>query len=344
MRGKLIRWSLETDDTKIAARRRKEGKERAVADVHGDAKRTFVEVVASWAPWLEASVGPKTVQRYACSIGQWAAWLDGQALADVMRVRFLADVVRARRALEITNATIRRDLVALSSIANFAIGQGWLKFNPVLPVMKSNKEKGHIIVKPLTEHVELVIARCPGMIADVVRAAIATGAREEELYTAHRTQVDHGRQQMTLIGKGRNGVPKPRVIDLKPFAGYETLRALPAYFGSPFLFWHGAGTDYKNFASQFAAIVKRTAAWAAANGVAFRSFRFHDLRHLHAINWLKDGRSIYDLQKRMGHVSIKTTEIYLQFLTADEELNVKGLKPATPAPAALHVIASGDTA
>ena len=322
MRGRLIRWSLETDDTKIAARRRKEGKERAVADVHGDAKRTFVEVVASWAPWLEASVGPKTVQRYACSIGQWAAWLDGQALADVMRVRFLADVVRARRALGITNATIRRDLVALSSIANFAIGQGWLEFNPVLPVMKSNK----------------------GMIADVVRAAIATGAREEELYTAHRTQVDHGRQQMTLIGKGRNGVPKPRVIDLKPFAGYETLRALPAYFGSPFLFWHGAGTDYKNFASQFAAIVKRTAAWAAANGVAFRSFRFHDLRHLHAINWLKDGRSIYDLQKRMGHVSIKTTEIYLQFLTADEELNVKGLKPATPAPAALHVIASGDTA
>lgn len=322
MRGKLIRWSLETDDTKIAARRRKEGKERAVADVHGDAKRTFVEVVASWAPWLEASVGPKTVQRYACSIGQWAAWLDGQALADVMRVRFLADVVRARRALGITNATIRRDLVALSSIANFAIGQGWLESNPVLPVMKSNK----------------------GMIADVVRAAIATGAREEELYTAHRTQVDHGRQQMTLIGKGRNGVPKPRVIDLKPFAGYETLRALPAYFGSPFLFWHGAGTDYKNFASQFAAIVKRTAAWAAANGVAFRSFRFHDLRHLHAINWLKDGRSIYDLQKRMGHVSIKTTEIYLQFLTADEELNVKGLKPATPAPAALHVIASGDTA
>jgi integrase/recombinase XerD len=55
------------------------------------------------------------------------------------------------------------------------------------------------------------------------------------------------------------------------------------------------------------------------------------LRHLHAVNWLKDGRSIYDLQKRLGHTSIKTTEGYLQFLTAEEELIVKGLKPAAVA-------------
>lgn len=103
------------------------------------------------------------------------------------------------------------------------------------------------------------------------------------------------------------------------------MRSLPAYVGWRLLFWHGAGEGYKNFASQFADIIRRTAKWTAANGVDFRPFRFHDLRHLHAVNWLKDGRSIYTLQQRLGHSSIKVTELYLDFLTADEVLAAKGL-------------------
>jgi hypothetical protein len=31
--------------------------------------------------------------------------------------------------------------------------------------------------------------------------------------------------------------------------------------------------------------------------------------------WLKSGRSIYKLQQRLCHTSIKTTEMYLQYLT-----------------------------
>jgi integrase/recombinase XerD len=45
-------------------------------------------------------------------------------------------------------------------------------------------------------------------------------------------------------------------------------------------------------------VVRRTATWAKANGIAFRPFRFHDLRHYRAVEFLKSGRDIYDLQKR----------------------------------------------
>ena len=123
-----------------------------------------------------------------------------------------------------------------------------------------------------------------------MRVAIATGAREEELYLAAPSQVDHNRRQMTLIGKGRKGVKKRRVIDLEPFGGYRLILSLPP---SP--------------------------------GKALLLFQFHDLRHLHAVNWLKDGRSIYDLQRRLGHTSIKTTEEYCKYLTAEEDMIVKGL-------------------
>jgi integrase/recombinase XerD len=331
VRGQRIRWSLQTDDPKLAAERRKAGKDRAIADVHGDAKRSFAEVMAEWAPWIEARCGAKTVQRYACSLGQWMPYLEDKMLADVTP-RFIADVVRTRQKEGVTNATIKRDLVAVSSVCNFAIAQGWRDDNPTLVAMKATKEKRFPIVLPEQAHVDLVIERSPVMIADMVRTAIRTGAREDELVTARRSQIDHNRAQLILIGKGRHGTKKTRVIDLVPFGGYDMLCALPAYARSPFLFWHSQGKNYKNFASQFAAIVARTEVWAKANGASFRPFRFHDLRHLHAVNWLKDGRSIYDLKKRLGHSSIKVTELYLQFLTADEELIVKGLKPAATPP------------
>jgi integrase/recombinase XerD len=47
--------------------------------------------------------------------------------------------------------------------------------------------------------------------------------------------------------------------------------------------------------------------------------RFHDMRHRHAVDWLKKGKSIYDLQQRLGHTSVKTTEIYLAYLTPVEK-------------------------
>lgn len=327
VRGRSFYWSLHTSDPKVAAERRQAGKERAIADVYGDAKRSFDEVLSEWATWIDNQVGPKTAKRYACSLGQWQPYLDGKMLLDVTP-RLIADIVHKRQKDGVTNATIKRDLVAVSSVFNYAVYRQWCEHNPTAMAMKMTKEKRTPIVLPEAAHLELVIKRCPGMIADLVRAAIATGAREDELVSADRNQLDHTRRQITLIGKGRGGVKKTRVIDLQPFDGHRLLRGLPVYAGSPCLFWHSQGESYKNFASQFAAIVERTATWAEANGVAFRPFRFHDLRHLHAVNWLKDGRSIYDLQKRLGHSSIKVTELYLQFLTAEEELVVKGLKPA----------------
>ena len=79
--------------------------------------------------------------------------------------------------------------------------------------------------------------------------------------------------------------------------------------GCPYVFWHGEGARYHNLSSRIAAIGKRA-------GVAFRR---HDLRHRFAVDYLRGGGSIYDVQQILGHSSIKTTEIYLAFLTPAEQ-------------------------
>jgi hypothetical protein len=74
-------------------------------------------------------VGANTRKRYAISIGRMFDQLDGKPL-DQISGRLIADIVRGRRAEGASNATIRRDLVALSSIVNCAIAEGWLEANP----------------------------------------------------------------------------------------------------------------------------------------------------------------------------------------------------------------------
>jgi integrase/recombinase XerD len=314
VRGRLVRWSLNTDDPAVAKARRQAGKERALADAfHGDARRAFEEAFVAWDAQIERAVGAKTAKRYLVSLKQLSLWLDGRMLSEVDG-RLITEIIRERQSVGVTNATIKRDLGALSSVLNFAILQGWIESNPVLPKLALVPERRDPILLPSDRDITLVIERAPGMVGQMITAALRTGAREDELVHAQLGHIDHARKQLTVVGKR----DKLRVIDLVPFDGFAFLTGLPAYVGKPFLFWHDEGERYTSFAPTFHKLMDRTEAWANENGAEFQRFRFHDLRHRHAVDWLKSGRDIYALQHRLGHTSVKTTEIYLQYLTPDE--------------------------
>jgi integrase len=75
------------------------------------------------------------------------------------------------------------------------------------------------------------------------------------------------------------------------------------------------GTKWSSPASYFVKIRDRV---AKANK-DFRPFRFHDLRHLYAVEALRGGMGIYALSKHLGHTSVGITErVYLAFLTPEE--------------------------
>ncbi len=262
-------------------------------------------------------MGPKTAKRYLVSLKQLAPWLDGRTLADI-NGRLAAEIIRERQRAGVTNATIKRDLGALSSVMNYAILQGWIDANPVLAKLALVPERRDPIALPTDRDIALVIERAPGMVGAMMKAALITGAREDELARSKRSDI--ARKQLTVIkGKGN----RLRVIDLAPFEGDEFFAGLPAYVGKPHLFWHDAGEPYASFAPTFHKLMDRTEAWARKNGVEFQRFKFHDLRHRHAVDWLKSGRDIYTLQHRLGHSSVKTTEIYLAYLTPEEERAAK---------------------
>ena len=166
----------------------------------------------------------------------------------------------------------------------------------------------------------------------MIRAAVKTGARLDELAKGRRQHFDKDLKQLTVVGK-RN---KLRVISLEDDGedfGFRLFAGLPPSAETKALFWHRPrkakrqsteppARPYSQVSSTFRRIVAAVAKQAQRQAQDFRALRFHDLRHVHAVNWLKSGRSIYILQQRLGHTSIKTTEMYLAYLTPEERHRV----------------------
>lgn len=343
-KGGDIKWSLRTDDPAVAASRRKAERARAVAAAHyGDQRRTFDEAYESWERAIVSQVSPKTLIRYASSLSVLQPHLEGLYLDEIDKA-LIGQIVAARRdtptipkgkkkPIRISIATIKRDLTALSSVMDHCVDEGWRDDNPVATWLRpASRRKARLserrdpIVLPEHAHIQMVVDRAPGLFRQLIRAAVKTGARLDELSKGKRAHFDRTRRQLTIVGK-RN---KRRTIDLVDGGedfGFEVFAGLPAALEAPWLFWHRDEarhrkdrpvTPYKQVSSNFARLVDVVAKQAQKQDQDFRAFTFHHLRHRAAVDWLKSGRSIYVLQQRLGHTSIKTTEMYLEFLTHDE--------------------------
>ena len=153
--------------------------------------------------------------------------------------------------------------------------------------------------------------------------------REEEIGSLERRQVRLTDQAIDLWKTKTN---RPRTVDLDSRA-VGTLSGTPSQLRKPWFFWHHEGQRYKNISSRFAAITAR----AIDGELTETRFRFHDLRHWYAVDYLRQGGNIYDLQKQLGHESLKTTEGYLRYLTPEQARNAKFGQRANPAHFPAHL-------
>lgn len=312
--GVEYRRSLRTPVRSKAERRLKALKE----DIEEEARfgivppQSWQDAVLSWNTHATGDLSPKTLKRYLTSLRQVDTWLNGMEVRriDIAKLR---EMVKGRRVAGATTATIRRDLTAISSVLDHAIDEGWTEENPTLTLRhRRMREKRDPIVLPDDDEIALVKAEAPDRFADAMDFARETGMREEEIFGLTWKQLA---SDITIYGK-RNRL---RVIPYTRRA-QKIAERQARHIKSPFVFYHGDGERWKSPASRFGDIRRRAARKAAQTEGGFRGFRFHDFRHLYAVEYLKAGKgSLYDLQQLLGHASVKTTEIYLAFLTPEQK-------------------------
>jgi integrase len=309
--GTEHRRSLRTRDRAEASKRLKAWKTELERAAHfGIDRRRWQEAVTRYvAEIMPCAVKPSTAERYLSSFRMVDPIL-GPLYLDQIDRRVMAKIA-ARKGPR--NATRRRDMTAVSQVLRAAASWGWIDTNPAREYDRGViPERRDPIRLPTDDDIDALIGACPNdMLRGIVRVLRETGMRLEEAAGLERRNLDFTRKAIML---DRTKTSRPRAVPMSAQV-VGTLQALPVRLGCPYVFWHGEGERYRNLSSQLAAIGKRA-------GVRFRR---HDLRHRYAVDYLRDGGSIYDLQQILGHSTIRTTELYLDYLTPDEQLVAKRL-------------------
>jgi integrase/recombinase XerD len=315
VRGREHRESLRTRDVKSARRLRdKRVEELNAALWHGERQRSWQEAVTAWLEHATGQIAPSTLKRYAVSFAQCETYLSALAI-DKIDGKAIADLIGARRKLGASPATIRRDLTAISCVLEYAEAMEWREGNPTLSKRKLLKERRDPIALPTGEAIAIMLDGASPRFAALIKAARLTGCRQDELVRLTWRALDSRSKTLDVIGKGN----KRRTLTLSDSATAH-FAAQPRTPGTDLIFCREGGEIFSQAASDFCHFRRVV----EAKGADFRRFRFHDLRHLFAVEALRGGMDIYTLSKHLGHTSVKTTEIYLAFLSPEEVDLAKG--------------------
>ncbi|WP_174297249.1 tyrosine-type recombinase/integrase [Sphingomonas bacterium] len=299
---------------KRLAARREEIEDQVVYGIAGPV--SWLDAVVSWSPEAQRALGDRSYVRYLSSLRQVRAHLDSLSIQEIT-TDVLKELIKARKRAGVKNATVRRDLTAVSSVLNHAVDEGWISENPSEGINRRRvvPERQVRIVLPREDMMAIVFPRLADRIRDVCDFTRETGLRLDEASSMKHAAVDRTERTITVEeGKG----DKVRTVPLTATAE-QIIDRQPRYIGKPWVFWQDKGERLKEVSSRITGACRRAAQKATRDGVEFQGFSHHDFRHLFAVEYLRRGRgSIYDLQGEMGHTHISTTEGYLAFLTPEQ--------------------------
>lgn len=324
IKGVEYRESLRTRSVAVAEKRMKAVRQAIEERAFYGAEDavSWKQAVVSWNEKGSRATGIKdsTFDRYVTSIGQMREWLDDKMLHEV-DARLLRQIVTQRQRHGATNATIRRDMTAISSVLAHAIDNDWIEENAAKAIDRSRfRERRALIILPQADSLAMVLAD-QSRFMDMARFAQETGMREEEIGSLTHDRVSLSRRAATLEMTKGNRVREVSLSD----EALALIAKQPRHIRYRYVFWEGDGERFTNIAERWRNKVAGVARKAARSKTEFSPFRFHDLRHLFAVNFLRGRRgSIYDLQQELGHSSIATTERYLDHLTPEEKILAKG--------------------
>lgn len=305
VRGHEYRESLRTNDLK-SARKARDARLKEIEGAVWRGRRTWGQALDAWADHITGQLGPATLSRYATSFIQCDPYLSPLDI-DKIDGKAIAALIQGRRAGGASPATVRRDLTAVSRVLEYSEAMEWREGNPTLSKRRLLKERRDPIELPTEAAYEAVLGYAAKTFAPLIKAARLTGCRQAELVNLAPGAFDPMTGNLDVIGKGN----KRRVIRLSHAA---TAHLVKQSSEGGFLFPRAGGKMQDRTSNKFTLLCRNL----IRRDPAFRRFRFHDLRHLFAVEALRGGMSIYALSKHLGHTSVQTTEIYLSFLTAEE--------------------------
>lgn len=273
------------------------------------AERKAARSVPTFAAFVDEQYLPH-VKNYKRSWGTDVSLLNNHLLPRFAK-RYMDDITRQdivkmhleRKAAGAAAGSANRLLIMMRFIFNLALR--WevpgVKENPTknVPLMpEDNKRERYLSSDEARVLYGSVCKSDNQMLKYIVPMLILTGARKREVLDAKWEDFDLDRRlwriPTTKLGKPRHVPISDGVMSL--LGSVPRVQEVVHVFANP--------TTGKPYVSIFAA-------WNTARARAgMPEVRVHDLRHSFASLLINSGRSLYEVQKLLGHTQVKTTQRY----------------------------------
>lgn len=230
-------------------------------------------------------------------------------------LKSISEFVAMRKDVGASISTINRDLTAFNHLMSHIKNLGWIETNPILQFEKTGmKERLPDIVLPTDEAIKKLGRRAPGTLCFFPAFLDATGGRVTEMsmikWADLKGMENPVEGHVTLTLRHTKG-SKIRTITLRQQA-VDILLKIRRANRSQYIFWNKTEDGYYRSAANLF--------WDYAQETEFGA-RLHDIRHKFAIERLKEGWSVYRVQRYIGHGSVKTTErYYFRYLSQEQQV------------------------
>lgn len=252
-------------------------------------------------------------------------------------VQYVAGI-KKRDGSSISPNTVKRKLACLQSILRQAVKLQIIKESPAdakfLSLPKCTSTEVTVFQKDSMAEMLQCLETEPIELQAAVQIAFATGARLGEIVGLKFSDFDYNKNRVTIQRsaykvKGKPvEVKLPKDNDIRTVAIYQEVIDLvrllhnekvkqaeklgTAWIEDDWLFtkWNGLIMHPQTLSKQFSKFLKR-------NNITHH--KFHSLRHTSATLLLDSGVNVRQVQARLGHGSLKTTQNYLHCLQEADE-------------------------
>ena len=227
----------------------------------------------------------------------------GRRPMDTITRHDIVSLQQARRNAGAAVASANRLVVMMKYIFNLAIkweepGVGQNPAHGVRLFTVNNQREHYITPAQIQALFRAVEKSSNPQLIYIIPMLVLTGARKREVLTARWGDLDLGRRlwriPITKSGKARHVPLSDSVLAL--LAQVPRLDDCPFVFGNP--------ETRRPFADIFFPWNK------ARQAAGLPDLRIHDLRHTYASLLVNAGRTLYEVQKLLGHSQIRTTQRY----------------------------------
>lgn len=307
-RGQRVRRSTGTADVNEAKALESQWRAQAHKEQHWDVKapRTFEEVMVEY---LKGSAHLRSIDTLKMQTQTLRGFFGGREIGSLTGQDVKA-YIRWRREAGRANATINRELAALSSAINHCNHEwDWDLPNPVKGrLLKEAPHRERYLTRAEVGRLvsEARKLRFGDLLADFIELAVHTGCRRGELLNLEwsRVTLERGRETITLNARHtKSGKPRQVPLNATAIASIKRRAAWRAEQApdSPWVFCRIGGGQVKSLRNGFE---------VAASNAGLTDLRIHDLRHT-AASWLvTDGVPLEVVKELLGHSSITMTERY----------------------------------